>query len=42
MGYDATYLSFGGGVQSTALMILSALGKRKVPKATNALRKGGA
>jgi len=35
--YDATYLSFGGGVQSTALMILSALKKRGVPKATAAI-----
>lgn len=35
--YDATYLSFGGGVQSTALMILSALKKKGVPKATAAI-----
>lgn len=35
--YDATYLSFGGGVQSTALMILSALRKNGVPKATAAI-----
>lgn len=35
--YDATYLSFGGGVQSTALMILSALGKYDVPKADAAI-----
>lgn len=33
MKYDLTYLSFGGGVQSTALLICSGLGLHGVPKA---------
>lgn len=35
--YDATYLSFGGGVQSTALMILSAKRLKGCGKATAAI-----
>lgn len=30
--YDLTYISFGGGVQSTALLAMSALGMRGIPK----------
>lgn len=35
--YDLTYLSFGGGVQSTTLLALSALGLHGVPKADVAI-----
>lgn len=35
--YDLTYLSFGGGVQSTTLLALSALGMHGVPKADVAI-----
>ena len=34
---DLTYLSFGGGVQSTALIACSALGLYGVPKADVAI-----
>ena len=33
MSYDLTYISFGGGVQSTALLAMSCLGLSGVPKA---------
>jgi hypothetical protein len=36
-GYDLTYLSFGAGVQSTALLALSCLGQRGVPRADLAI-----
>lgn len=35
--YDYTYLSFGAGVQSTALLVLSALEQRGVPKVDAAI-----
>ena len=37
MNYDLTYLSFGAGVQSTALLVASALGLHGVPKADCAI-----
>jgi hypothetical protein len=37
MKYDLTYLSFGGGTQSTTLLALSALGLRGVPRADVAI-----
>jgi PP-loop superfamily ATP-utilizing enzyme len=35
--YDYTYLSFGGGVQSTALLAMSNLGLKSCPRATIAI-----
>lgn len=35
--FDLTYLSFGAGVQSTALLICSAMGWYNVPKASHAI-----
>lgn len=37
MKYDYTYISFGGGVQSTAMLVMSALGLHGVPRANIAI-----